>query len=128
MLQNIYSLFKREKKCFLRHCERTKAYHLMCEETNSWNIVFLEGENQIGVYNSHLKEIKHDVHEIMNEEIKNEWSSLIIINLLEWNINEMHGRWIHVKFFFGRRFCSTTRRWIEWTITRRTKRKASKTI
>jgi hypothetical protein len=45
--------------------------------------VFLEGNNQIGVYNSHLKEIKHDVDEIMNEEIKNEWSSLIIINLLE---------------------------------------------
>jgi hypothetical protein len=43
--------------------------------------VFLGG-NQIGVYDGHLKEIKH-VDETMNEEIKNERSSLIIINLLE---------------------------------------------
>jgi hypothetical protein len=64
----------------------------------------------------------------MNEEIKNEQSSLIIIDLLEWNINEMHGRWIHVKFFLRKKVCSTTRWWIEWTITRWTKKKASKTI
>jgi hypothetical protein len=34
--------------------------------------VFLEGGNQIDVYDSHLKEIKHVVDEIMNEKIKNE--------------------------------------------------------
>ncbi len=45
--------------------------------------MFLKGRNQIGVYDSHLKEIKHVVDEIMNEEIKNEQSSLIIIDLLE---------------------------------------------
>jgi hypothetical protein len=61
---------------FLRYCERTKTYHLMCEKTKriikSLNVVFFEGRKEVkGVNNNRplSKQIEHVVvDEVVNDD------------------------------------------------------------
>jgi hypothetical protein len=60
---------------FLRYCERTKAYHLMCVETKriikSRDVVFLEGTKKVeGVHHNRPlpKQVEHVVDEVVNDD------------------------------------------------------------